>query len=510
MLFNSYVFLFIFLPVALLGCYLLADRGWQRAAMVYLVGMSLFFYGWWNPVYLWLLGVSIGANFTLGMALNGTAGDRARRALLVLGVCFNLGLLGYFKYANFFVDSVNDALGTSFVLEIIVLPLAISFFTFQQITYIVDTWKGIVREHSFLHYCLFVTFFPQLLAGPIVHHKEMLPQFREGRAMRFSHSNLAVGSALLVLGLFKKVIMADSLGAYAAPTFELAEQGGTVYFLPGWIAAIAFTLGVYFDFSAYSDMALGLARMFGIHLPINFLSPMKARNIIELWQGWHITLTRFLRNYIFKPLGGAQRGTGRRHLNTLITMLLGGLWHGASWNFVIWGGLNGLFLVINHLWITACQLVGWQLGSYRAWRIFSHFLTFNAFCAAAVFFKAETFGSAAAVLRGMFGLNGFAMSEFILSSLLKGGLLNFLLFYGQGLAMIVWTLLMVLAMPNVYQIMGRGMAAADFYPRRLYRYKGTRLLWQPDWRWATALAALALVVLHYMAADVQEFIYFQF
>ncbi len=510
MLFNSYVFLFLFLPLALLGCYLLAGRGWQRMAMVYLVGMSLFFYGWWNPVYLWLLGASVGTNFLLGMALNRVGDAVSRRGLLVVGVVFNLALLGYFKYANFFVDSVNDAFGSSFTLETIVLPLAISFFTFQQITYIVDTWKGIVKEHSFLHYCLFVTFFPQLLAGPIVHHKEMLPQFKQASAMRFNYSNLAIGSALLVLGLFKKVIMADSLGAYAAPTFELAEQGGTVYFLPGWIAAIAFTLGVYFDFSAYSDMALGLARMFGIHLPINFLSPMKARNIIELWQGWHITLTRFLRNYIFKPLGGAQRGTVRRHMNTLITMLLGGLWHGASWNFVIWGGLNGLFLVINHLWINVCQRLGWQLVGYRSWRLLSHFLTFNAFCAAAVFFKAETMSSASAVLAGMFGFNGFAMSQFLYGSLVNGGVVNFLLFYGQGLAMIVWTLVMVLALPNVYQIMGSGMAQASFYPRRLYRYRGQRLLWRPDWRWAMAMALLFIYVLHVMAADVQEFIYFQF
>ncbi|MEM0955568.1 MAG: MBOAT family O-acyltransferase [Pseudomonadota bacterium] len=510
MLFNSYVFLFVFLPVALAGSYMLAGRGWQRMAMLYLVGMSLFFYGWWNPVYLWLLGTSVLTNFTLGIALNRVEAVKLRRLLMILGIAFNLALLGYFKYANFFVDSLNGAIGSSFTLETIVLPLAISFFTFQQITYIVDTWKGVVKEHSFLHYCLFVTFFPQLLAGPIVHHKEMLPQFKQPSAMRFNYGNLAVGSALLVLGLFKKVIMADSLGAYAAPTFEIAEQGGTVYFLPGWIATIAFTLGVYFDFAAYSDMALGLARMFGIHLPINFLSPMKARNIIELWQGWHITLTRFLRNYIFKPLGGAQKGAARRHLNTLITMLLGGLWHGASWNFVIWGGLNGLFLVINHVWITVCQRLGWPLSGYRGWRVFSHLLTFSAFCAAAVFFKAETLDSASAMLAGMLGLNGFAMTQFMLGSLLQLGMLDFLLIYGQGIAMMVWTLIMVLYLPNVYQIMGEGMAAAGFYPRRLYRYSGRRLRWQPNGRWAFAMAILLLYVLHAMTTQVQEFIYFQF
>jgi len=510
MLFNSYVFLFLFLPTALLGCYLLAGRGWQSAAMLYLVAASLVFYGWWNPVYLWLLGGSIAVNFGLGTVLNRSEQPLKRRLLLVSGVVFNLGLLGYFKYASFFVESVNDLLGTAYTLKAIVLPLAISFFTFQQITYLVDTWKGLVREHSFLHYCLFVTFFPQLLAGPIVHHAEMLPQFQQPEAMRFRYSNLAVGSALLVLGLFKKVFMADGLAEYAAPTFALAEQGGSVYFLPGWIAAIAFTLGVYFDFSAYSDMALGLARMLGIHLPINFLSPMKARSIIELWQGWHITLTRFLRDYIFKPLGGARHGPWRRHSNTLITMLLGGLWHGASWTFVIWGGLNGAFLVINHLWRTLCQRLGWELSRYRAWRLLAQFLTFNAFCAAAVFFKAETLASAGAMLKGMFGGNGFAMTAFLYSSLAKGGLYNFLLFYGQGLLMILWTLVMVLALPNVYQIMGEGMAAANFYPRRLYRYSGERLVWRPNARWALALALLALFVLHAMTADVQEFIYFQF
>jgi len=290
MLFNSAEFIFMFLPVVLLVFYMIGSFGNHRVAISWLVGASLFFYGWWNPAYLGLMLGSILFNYAMGAVLVGGKDGAHARLMLAVGVACNLAILGYFKYANFFVGNLNVLTGSSYHLETIILPLAISFFTFQQITFLVDASRGETREYNFLHYSLFVTFFPQLIAGPIVHHREMLPQFAKDSIYRVNQSSLAIGLVIFLLGLFKKVVLADGVAAYATPVFDAAESGVVITFFEAWAGALAYTFQLYFDFSGYSDMAIGIARMFNIHLPLNFNSPYKAVNIIEFWRRWHMTM----------------------------------------------------------------------------------------------------------------------------------------------------------------------------------------------------------------------------
>ena len=307
----------------------------------------MFFYGWWNPVYLGLILGSILFNYAVGFSLLG----RPHKLTLFLGVAGNLGVLGYFKYANFFIDNINALTSNDIILEQIILPLGISFFTFQQITYLVDAYRGETREYNFLHYCLFVVFFPQLIAGPIVHHKEMLPQFAKDALYGLKSRNLAVGFTIFIIGLFKKVVLADGIAVHATSVFAGAEHGVYLTFFEAWGGALAYSFQLYFDFSGYSDMAIGLARMFGIRLPLNFNSPFKATSIIDFWRRWHITLSRFLRDYLYIPLGGNRKGEARRFTNLMIAMLLGGLWHGAGWNFVLFGLAHGTYIVICGAWV---------------------------------------------------------------------------------------------------------------------------------------------------------------
>ncbi|MGB5717793.1 MAG: MBOAT family protein, partial [Gammaproteobacteria bacterium] len=412
MLFNSYIFIFGFLPIVLAGFFAIGARGHHRVAIAWLVGASLFFYGWWNPAYLGLILGSILFNYAAGVALGGHEQGFSRKWLLALGVAGNLGLLGYFKYANFFVDNISLLSGADYHLGKIVLPLAISFFTFQQIAYLVDAYKGETREYNFLHYCLFVTFFPQLIAGPIVHHREMLPQFARDRIYRLNYGHLAIGISIFTLGLFKKVVLADGVAVYVAPVFDAAEAGIALNMYEAWQGAMAYTFQLYFDFSGYSDMAIGLARMFGIRLPLNFNSPYKAGNIIEFWRCWHMTLSRFLRDYLYIPLGGNRKGTTRRHVNLMITMILGGLWHGAGWNFIIWGALHGFYLVINHAWHGVLRAFGGGAHTTNfISRGLARLLTFTVVVVAWVFFRAESLPGAMHLLSAMAGGNGLSLPE---------------------------------------------------------------------------------------------------
>lgn len=318
--------------------------------MSWLILSSLFFYGWWNPAYLSLILFSMLFNYAFGTILSNGEKPKIRKYLLWVGVTTNLGFLGYFKYANFFVDQLNWAANSNFHLEKIILPLAISFFTFQQIAFLVDSYRHETKEFNFLQYCLFVTFFPQLIAGPIVHHKEMMPQFASNQVYKVNYKSLAIGLIIFTIGLFKKVILADGVAIYATPIFAEAEAEIAITLFSAWGGALAYTLQLYFDFSGYSDMAIGIAFMFGIKLPINFNSPYKSQSIIEFWRRWHITLSRFLRDYLYITLGGSKKGNVRRYVNLFITMLLGGIWHGAGWTFIIWGMLHGTYLMINHAW----------------------------------------------------------------------------------------------------------------------------------------------------------------
>jgi len=359
MLINSAEYLFLFLPVVLIVFIRLARSGSTETQISWLIAASVVFYGSWNPIYLILIICSLLVNYSVGRQLARSEGA-SRRWWLIAGVVFNLGLLAYFKYSGFFIDNLN-AIGAWLIpLPSIVLPLAISFFTFQQIAYLVDVSRRECTEYQLRHYALFVMFFPQLIAGPIVHHKEMMPQFEKLRPRLKLSTDLAVGLTIIAIGLFKKAVLADSLGAVADPLCQASAAGSSRSTTDAWIATLSFSFQIYFDFSGYSDIAIGSARLFGIRLPENFRSPYKASSIIEFWRCWHMTLSRFLRDYLYISLGGNRHGSKRRYANLLITMLLGGLWHGAAWTYVIWGGLHDIFLCVNHGWHKLCSSLGLQ------------------------------------------------------------------------------------------------------------------------------------------------------
>lgn len=513
MLFNSTEFLFLFLPVVLLVFIFLSRTGSTRAQAVWLVLASIVFYGSWNPLFVSLIVISVLTNFFIGRRL--ASHDSASRTVLVTGVVFNLGLLGYFKYAGFFIENLG-ALGLWLIpLPDIVLPLAISFFTFQQIAYLVDVYRGECEEYHFLQYALFVVFFPQLIAGPIVHHKEMMPQFRDLRPRENLWTDIAVGLTIIAIGLFKKVVLADSLAMYSDQLFDAAEQGLPINTVDSWVATFCFAFQIYFDFSGYSDMAIGSARLFGIRLPENFCSPYKSSSIIEFWRRWHITLSRFLRDYLYFSLGGNRYGSVKRYRNLLLTMLLGGLWHGAAWTFVIWGGLHGTYLCINHGWRALCEKFGVSGDRLRPLlHPASILLTTIAAALAFVVFRATSVESALAIV-----IPGFLPpQEAVLLNLQNTasdtllGQVYLLLGLGDYSYLPVFTLLAVCAfvcwfMPNTQQYM------SQYDPVIGNRYKEAasviNLYWQP-----TAVSAVVVAVLIGLGllslSSVTEFIYFQF
>lgn len=411
MLFNSFEFILVFLPVVLLGYYLLQRTAPAAAPILWLVAASLFFYSWWRAEYLPLLLYSMLGNYSLGLFLGREAStQKLRKFVLTAGVVANLALLGYYKYANWFIETLNAVAGTRWDGLTILLPLAISFFTFQQIAYLVDSYQGKTRRYGFLHYCLFVSFFPQLIAGPIVHHRDMMPQFVRSRRQPFQLDNISIGLMIFIVGLVKKVLIADNLAVFATPIFAKADAGGTLTLVEAWQGALAYSLQLYFDFSGYCDMAVGAARCFGIVLPINFNSPYRSRNIIEFWRRWHITLSTFLRDYLYISLGGNRLGKVRRYVNLMLTMLLGGLWHGAGWNFVIWGGLHGIFLVVNHGWRSVKRgLPKMPIWIDRVGVCLGMLLTLLCVILALVFFRAESLGGAIAMLEGISGQNGMVL-----------------------------------------------------------------------------------------------------
>ncbi|MCA3254635.1 MAG: MBOAT family protein [Alphaproteobacteria bacterium] len=508
MLFNSFEFIFLFLPVAVVGYFGLARFAGATAAQVWLIAASIFFYGWWNPVYLPLLGALMVFTYLVGKRLS----KQPSRLVLGLGIAVLLGVLGYYKYANFFVANVDALTGADWAVEAVVLPLAISFFTFQKIAYLVDSHRGLTRDTRPLEFTLFVVFFPQLIAGPIVHWKEILPQFRLPEAYRVQAENIAVGLAIFALGLFKKAVLADGIAVHATPTFNAAEAGVAPDLLTAWAAALAYTLQLYFDFSGYSDMAIGSARLFGIRLPLNFNSPYKAANIIDFWRRWHMTLSRFLRDYLYIALGGNRRGPVRRYANLMATMLLGGLWHGAGWPFVLWGGLHGLYLVINHAWR---RIVPESIAALGAYRFAAWLVTFVAVVVAWVPFRAPTLEGAGRILAGMAGLNGVALPNAIgarlggLRELLEGLGVGFALGGGSAFVM-AWLWIVALGaiavlLPNTQQIMRGWRPALDLDEIAPAR----RLLWAPTRGWALATAAVA-VGGTLALTQVSEFLYFQF
>lgn len=412
MLFNSYGFILFFLPTCLLGYFLLGQRGGSRWAFSWLAGCSLLFYGAWNVAYPLVLMGSIAFNFFMGQKIAKNSVELfSRKMLLGIGVVGNLLLLGYCKYANFFIDSIASFLSPGISSLQVMLPLAVSFFSFQQIAYLFDSSQGKTKGHNFLDYLLFVSFFPKLTAGPIVTYGEMFPQLTSPDIYRFRSENLAVGLTLFSLGLFKKMIVAEQAARYANPLFAATLNGVQSSFFEAWGGVLAYSFQIYFDFSGYSDMAIGIARMFGFILPENFNSPYKSRSITEFWRCWHISLSNFLKRYIYIPLGGNRLGSIRKHVNLLITMLLAGAWHGAGWTFVVWGGVHGAFLVINNIWHGWHQALSsrWRLLRGGAYDRFACLVTFLTVSVAWVFFRAENMETSFSVLGSLFGRQGFAM-----------------------------------------------------------------------------------------------------
>lgn len=400
MLFNSYEFIFFFLPITFGLYFWLNKKHLTQASKSWMVFASLFFYSWWNIIYLPLILGSILFNFTVGSTLSriNTAQFSKKpfssKTILLFGIIANILLLVYFKYMDFFITNVNIIADTHLDLIHIVLPLGISFFTFTQIAYLVDAYRNEVKEMDYLNYTLFVTFFPHLLAGPILHHKEMMPQFDAVRNKVLNFKNISAGAYLFSIGLFKKVVIADTFAIWVSHGYSDVDS---LTLITAWATSLSYTFQLYFDFSGYTDMALGVALLFNIKLPVNFNSPYQALSIQDFWRRWHMTLSRFLRDYIYIPLGGNRDGELHTYANLFSVFLVGGLWHGASWMFVIWGALHGSAIVLHRLW----QQFGFKMNSLLAW-----FVTFNFINITWVFFRSKDWNDASKVLQGMFGLNG--------------------------------------------------------------------------------------------------------
>ena len=397
MLFNSPGFIFFFLPITFFIYFYLNHKKLTIASKGFLVCSSLFFYSWWNVAYLPIILSSMVFNYAIGRSLIKSSKNKSKefskKTILAFGIIFNLSLLGYFKYTDFLIENFNLVFYTNTKLLQLALPLAISFFTFQQISYLVDSYRLGTKEYSFLNYSLFVTFFPQLIAGPIIHHKEMMPQFDNIKNKVKNYRNIAMGIFIFSIGLFKKVAIADNFAVWVNYGFDAAT---TLNLFNAWKTSLSFTFQLYFDFSGYTDMAIGLALLFNIRLPVNFNSPYKATNIKDFWRRWHISLGRFLQNYVYIPLGGNRKGEFRTYNNLLATFLIGGLWHGAGWTFIFWGFLHGLALMVQRFWSN----LGFQLWTWLAWLI-----TFNFVNIAWVFFRAKEWNDAVKVLGAMFGLD---------------------------------------------------------------------------------------------------------
>ena len=493
MLFNSYVFIFSFLPLTLIIFFGLTKFGLIKIAKILLIISSFTFYGYWNVAYLPLLIISIFWNYQMGRFIaDAKPESQQANVLLWIGIAVNLAIISYYKYANFFWDTVNSVVSTNLNAGEIILPLAISFYTFTQIAYLVDAYRGETRETNYdlPTYSLFVVFFPQLIAGPILRHDELIPQFRQLRNFIFSQKNMALGLSLFSLGLCKKVLIADTISPWVALGFNNAED---LSFIEAWVGALSYAFQLYFDFSGYSDMAIGLGLMFNIKLPINFNSPYKAISISDFWRRWHITLSNFLRDYLYIPLGGSRRTELRCYSNLMITMLLGGLWHGAGWNYVIWGGLHGVYLSINHWW----RKLNIPMPKVLAWVI-----TFIAVIISWVLFRGQNIQDSLDILQTMIGLNGVVIpgeAKGKLSVLVNFGFqlkswsdLAYLPKLWGSKSFSILTLIVltfsVILLPNTQEILAK---------------------LKPTWSWAILIGVLTSVALLSLNR-VSEFLYFQF
>ena len=490
--FNSYPY-FLFLAAAVLGYRLLESRT-LTGRRVFLLLASYAFYAWWRADFLLLLMGSTLVNYMIGREIELRRARLVdRRIFLIGGLMFNLGLIALFKYQTLFVSTANDLLHIGLPVPNFFLPLAISFFTFEQISYLVDADAGKTRSYSLLDYALFVAYFPHLIAGPIVRHNDLIPQFS---AMRSAHAlDLAAGITLFTIGLAKKTLIADNLAPFADAIFNAAGRGTALGLTDSWLGTLFFSFQIYFDFSAYSDMALGSSVMLGIRLPVNFHSPYKAASIIEFWRRWHISLSAFLRDYLYIPLGGNRQGPLRRYLNLFITMLLGGLWHGANWTFMVWGGLHGFYLTVNHAFRHFVKRTG--LTAPAALRLPLHaaavLLTFAATSLAWIVFRAQSLDAAGRVVSGLMGGGHSAIVSF--SPLAAVTLLL--------LTVIIWF------MPNSMQMLWRHDPALPSPYGADQVTPARRLAWAPT-RGAAIAYGLLCIAAVLALSNLKPFIYFQF
>lgn len=499
MVFSSLEFIYLFMPPVLLVYFLLRSLKMESAIIWWLVIASLSFYAWWSPPHLALLLGSIGFNYLIH---KGLVKNRSK-LLFTFGVTLNLSLLGLFKYADFLIGNFNYATGLTVNELGLILPLAISFFTFQQIAFLHDTWSGKLVNSDFKRYILFVSFFPQLIAGPIVMQKETIPQFKLKTFTNKTAINVMLGATLFFIGLFKKIVFADGMAPIANAVFGAADSGQSIPMDAAWLGTLAYTFQIYFDFSGYCDMALGLALLFGIRLPINFNSPYRALSIVDFWRRWHITLSHFLRDYLYIPLGGNRSGILGNKGNLIITMLLGGLWHGAGWNFIIWGGLHGSYLMINHYWSASLgKQILQSATTQKVYLVLMWLATMLAVIIAWVFFRAETFSGALQILTAMAGQTSATQNAIALVENIPN-----IVFYMTILTFIVALL------PNSIQIT-RNYRPVICTAKKVVQIEGWRrtFMWcpSPKWSMGIALIGIAGLIQIYRLNGLTEFIYFNF
>lgn len=492
MFFNSATFLFGFLPVTLVGFLLLERFGSILFRQVWLLAASLLFYAWANPSALLMFLPLVLFNYWVGTTLS--RAPTPAKSLLTLGIGVNLLVLGTFKYANFFVTNLNLLLQEDIFIEKILLPLGISFLTFMQIAWLVASHRREAVACNLFEFFLYSTFFPQVVSGPIVYQKESLPQFRRIRTSDERDADICVGATLFTMGLAKKVLIADPLGPWASQVFWAAGSDHSLSLAAAWIGALAYAFQLYFDFSGYSDMAIGTARLFGVRLPLNFNSPYKAESISDFWRRWHMTLSRFLRDYVYIPLGGSRCGGFRRSTNLFLTMVLGGFWHGAGWTFLLWGGLHGAYLVVNHHWASLSEsrrLPGARV--FEGWG--GRLLTFLAVLVAWIFFRASGPDEAWKILVAMCGGGPlftpadslFAKSSpVLLEAMAAAGLVLqpqvMMLIVLAGLLVFVWVL------PNSQQLLAAWDPGLVIYGKTITPVpaQASFLKWRPSAAWLIA------------------------
>lgn len=540
MLFIDPIFLFIFVPGSVIGYYLVRSWLGQEAALATLFVSSLIFYGYTYPPYVAMILASYVLNFTGAYFLRRTQS----RALLILMIALNLGYLGFFKYFNFFVENLEAASGLHLAVIQVALPLGISFYTFQQIPYLVDAYRGHLERLSFLRYVVVNSFYPHLVAGPIIWHREIAPQLDRSRHEPFDPAMAALGVTIFVIGMFKKVMIADSAASLADATFRAAEAGQQLTFYEAWFGAFSYAIQIYFDFSGYSEMAIGLALLYGIRFPINFFSPYKATSIIEFWKRWHMTMTRFFQEFVYVPLqlffGRRFAGVYWRYIAILIMMFLVGLWHGAGWTWIMWGVLHGVLLCSNHLWRAIRHAMGVPYDPEASTgilvRVLSWVVTFSAVTSAWVLFRAETFGGAATMYQAMFLGNGVSLPQSLIAvfgmdviGVVRGAGVSFVdqPFFGvlagritsYQLLFLFLCIVFVAVAPNTLQLVryyssGRGVkafggvadAVVNWVPRPAW------FNWRPSWTVSIAVAVMFIAALTTVLDDPSRsvFIYFNF